>query len=95
MVSPEAGPAALLIGVWRLHRRGRQRPKLLVVSLGARFALPAEQRFDLALTSASRAGPGWLELVFSDRPEAGLLLIRDQLDASAWRRLRLAIRDRL
>jgi hypothetical protein len=94
MVSPLAGLVAVPL-IW-LHARGR-RPTVcaaLAVTADGRFALPDEGRFDLALAPASRSGPGWLILVFADRPGHRMLLLRDQLDAPAWRALRLAVRER-
>jgi hypothetical protein len=67
------------------------RRALLVVSPGGRFALPAEQRFNLALAPATRVGGFWVELVFDDSRGSRLLLIRDQLTDSSWRRLRMAL----
>jgi hypothetical protein len=66
----------------------------LAMAVDGRFALPAEGRHDLVLAAGSRAGPGWLLLVFTDRPDRSLLLLKDQLDAPVWRRLRLAVSER-
>jgi hypothetical protein len=94
MVSPLAGIAAApLIGLHALRRRPAVCTSLAVTADG-RFALPEEGRFDLALAPASRSGPGWLILVFADRPGRRMLLLRDQLDAVAWRSLRLQVTER-
>jgi len=78
-----------------LHARSRYptRQKLIVVSPAGRFALPAEGRFDLRLTPATRIGGFWVELVFDDRPGSPVLLIRDQFTDLSWRRLRVALRE--
>ena len=94
MVSPPLGILVLLIELWRGLRRAPDRRSLLIVSAGARFAMPGEGRFDLALAPGSREGPGWIELEFTDRPGVRTTLLRDQLDAADWRRLGLAIRER-
>lgn len=94
MVSPLAAVPVLLLGFGWFRRAGRHRSRLLVVSAGARFALPVEGRFDLALSPASRSGPGWQLLVLGENPATEMLLVRDQLDATARRRLEIAIRER-
>jgi hypothetical protein len=66
---------------------------LLIVSTGYRFAIPAAGRFDLALDAGSSFGPFWAELVFVGPEPARLLVLRDQIDARAWRCLRLAIAE--
>jgi len=93
MVSPLAGLAGLpLLALHGWRRRPNGCPPLALSATG-RFALPTEGRFDLALSTASRTGPGWLTLVLTDKPDSCLLLLEDQVDASTWRRLRLAIRE--
>jgi hypothetical protein len=84
-----AGLPALILH-FRLRQPGSVR--VLIVSDGSSFCLPLEQRFGLSLSAASRQGSGWFSLVFSDRPGTPLLVLRDQLDASGWRHLRLALR---
>jgi hypothetical protein len=76
------------------RRRNPVRGALLVVSDGPRFALPVDGRFNLSLSASSRCGLHWAELVFSDRPRERLLVLRDQLDARDWRRLKLLVRER-
>jgi hypothetical protein len=66
---------------------------LLLVSGHNRFALPCEGRFDLDLSARSRLGGFWAELVFTDRPNSTLLLVRDQLSEPDWRRLGLILRE--
>jgi hypothetical protein len=66
---------------------------LVIVSPGQRFAVPAAGRFDLALDASSRFGLFWAELVFAGPEPLRLLVLRDQIDARAWRRLRLAIAE--
>ena len=91
MVSAWAGWVAVpLLGFRVLCCRQSTRTVMLVTREG-RFLLPDENQSHLALTAASRSGPGWLQLSFADRPGPGLLLLRDQVDAGAWRVLRLAI----
>jgi hypothetical protein len=93
MVSPVAGLAGLpLLALHSRRNRPGGCPPLALTATG-RFALPAEGRFDLALSTASRTGPGWLSLVFTDKPNSRLLLLEDQVDASTWRELRLAIKE--
>jgi len=79
--------------VLALHARLKNpvRGGLIVIGPGGRFALPSAGRFNLSLAPSTRYGPGWAELVFSDRPRARLLVLRDQLDAQGWRRLRLTL----
>jgi hypothetical protein len=64
---------------------------VLIVTDGEHFSLPLDNRFGLRLTAASGSGPGWISLVFRDRPLSQLLVLRDQVDAAGWRRLRLAL----
>ena len=78
-----------------LHYRWR-RPatcRLLIVSPGGRFALPAEGRFGMGLTDRTSMGGIWIELRFRDRPDAALTLLRDQFTESDWRRLRLVLKE--
>jgi hypothetical protein len=83
-----AGLPALIL---HFRLRSPDSVRILIVSDGSIFCLPQEQRFGLRLTAASRQGPGWFSLVFSDRPGSPLLVLRDQLDDSGWRHLRLAL----
>ena len=84
---------ATVLGILAL-RRGPAPPSVILVTADGRFALPDENRSHLLLTPASRSGPGWLQLSFSDRPGPRLLLLRDQVDPEAWRVLRIAILER-
>jgi hypothetical protein len=94
MVSPVAGIiAAPLIALHGRLRRPRE-PSVIQITSEGRFGLPEEFRFDLDIAPGSREGPGWLLLEFPDRPGRRLLLLRDQLDADAWRELRLRIFER-
>ncbi len=92
MTNPVAAVLGAPLVAWHAAARRPARPPLLVVS-GRRFALPAEGRFDLALTPRSRAGSLWLSLSFDDCPGRPLLVLRDQLDAAGWRRLNLAVAE--
>ena len=89
---------ALRVAFWLvlgLHywRRYPACPALLLVSPGGRFALPAEGRFDLELARDTRLGGFWVELVFGDRPDEPLLLLRDQFTVSGWRQLCIALNE--
>ena len=79
--------------VWHFFRRRPKGPAMLVVSPGARVAFPVEGRFALEMTRHSAIGGFWSCLYFDDRPGRGVLLLRDQFTESAWRRLRLAVRE--
>jgi hypothetical protein len=85
------------LGALGLHFRARHpvRDALLVVSGRARFALPAEGRFDLGLGADTRFGAFWAELHFSDCPTSRFLIVRDQLSEPDWRRLGLMLREGL
>lgn len=89
--------AGLGLGALALHFRARYpvRQALLVVSGRARFALPAEGRFDLGLRADTCFGAFWAELQFSDRPNSRFLIIRDQMSEPDWRRLCLILREGL
>ena len=78
-----------------LHLILRQPPAAppLMVCDQASFCLPLEGRFGLRLTAASRCGPGWMRLFFSDQPRAGVLILRDQVNSAGWRCLQLALRE--
>ena len=65
---------------------------IVLVDGAGRFDLPADGRFGLRLARRSRAGTGWLSLVFDDKPSP-LLILSDQLEPEDWRRLRLAVTD--
>jgi hypothetical protein len=95
MVSAPVGiVVALLLLLFSLRRRAAA-ATVIVVTADGRFGLPNENRSDLTLTPASRSGPGWLQLSFSDRPGQRLLLLRDQVDARDWRVFRIAILEGL
>jgi hypothetical protein len=94
MVSGPVGIVALPLIALHGRLRRPAEPSVIQVTPGGRFGLPEEFRFDLAIAPGTREGPGWLLLEFSDRPGRRLLLLRDQLDADAWRELRLRILER-
>jgi hypothetical protein len=91
MVSVPAGIAVVLLLFLFSRRRRQATPTVIAITPDACFGLPNENRSDLTLTTASRSGPGWLQLSFSDRPGQRLLLLRDQVDDRDWRVLRIAI----
>lgn len=91
MVSPPAGIAVALLLLCFASRRRQVAPAVIAITPDGCFAVPDENRSNLTLTTESRAGPGWLQLSFSDRPGKRLLLLRDQVDARDWRVLQIAI----
>ncbi len=90
MANPLVAAAALPLVVWHARRRRPESPGLIVIS-GSRFALPAAGRFNLVPGPGCRAGSHVVELVFTDRPRSRVLVLRDQLGAPEWRRLRLSV----
>jgi hypothetical protein len=83
---------AVPVLAWHCIRRKPVSAGLLLIC-GRRFSLPAAGRYDLAAGRDSLAGRFWVELVFDGDPPARLLVLRDQLDAQGWRRLRLAVAE--
>jgi len=83
----------LVLPVVLLHAwfRRPRRCDVLIVTDGDCFSLPLDSRFGLRLSPASTGGPGWISLIFPDRPRSQLLVLRDQIDAAGWRRLLLAL----
>jgi len=94
MVTLPAGIAVALLLCILACRRREASATVIRVTPDGRFHLPDENRSNLALAAGSRTGPGWLQLSFADRPGQPLLLLRDQVDAAAWRVLRIAILER-
>jgi hypothetical protein len=91
MVSAPAGVAVAPLIAFHSLRRREPTPAGIWVTADGRCFLPGENRSNCALSPDSRAGPGWLQLSFGGLPEQSLLLLRDQVDAGAWRVLRIAI----
>lgn len=88
--------SAILTGALLLHacvRRPRASRPLLVYLPPGVWALPAAGRFDLRLTAATAVGPGWARLDFG--PGGSILLLADQFEPGAWRRLRAAVGESL
>lgn len=95
LLGAPVGFAALpLLALHGVIRRPPPAPPVIEITPGGRFALPDENRSDLTLGRESRSGPGWLRLSFVGRPGQPLLLLRDQVDAAAWRLFRIAIHER-
>lgn len=78
------------LGIHAFKRRPRASP-LVVYSDGGLWGLPAEGLFELKLSPKTRYGPFWVELVFDNPVAPRVLLVRDQLEGPAWRRLQLAL----
>jgi hypothetical protein len=91
--SPVVGAGLLAALAWHFRHFHPVRGTLLITSPGGRFALPVDGRFDLELTSSTRIGAFWVELVFSDRPGSRFLILKDQLAEPDWRRLSLILRE--
>lgn len=87
------GLLALPVLIGHLILRWPPAGPTLMVCDRVSFCLPLEGRFGLRLMAESRSGPGWIRLVFSDRPGVGVQILRDQLDSAGWRCLQLALRE--
>lgn len=89
-----AGLAAL--GVLAIHAAMRfPDTRVVLVRFGdGRWSIPAQGLFDLELGTGTSFAASWvlLELVSHDR-SLRLVLLRDQLDVGAWRRLQVAVRE--
>lgn len=90
--APALGALPLLAwhGLARRPRRRSPAGSLLLIA-GGRILRPAALRPDIAAGPGSRAGRFIVELEFAGERPARELILRDQLDARDWRRLRLAI----
>jgi hypothetical protein len=88
--------ALLLAGV-AAHACARRpaRPERMIRDSSGGWALPERGLAGLFAAPGSRFGRWWVYLVFSDGSERlRILLLRDQFDSEAWRRLQAALRRR-
>jgi hypothetical protein len=89
------GVTLALLAAIGLHWIGRRpRPVGVVVSADGMWCLPAAGAFRLELGEGTAFSTWWVRLELVDgRTTHAVLLLRDQLEPEAWRRLQLAVRE--
>jgi hypothetical protein len=93
----EAAAALLLLVLVGAHGfvRRPHSPRLIVCHADDTWSIPERGRHGLRLARGTRWTSWWVELVLagSGGRLTRALLFKDQLDAEAWRRLQLAVRE--
>ena len=83
------------VGIHGLARRPRT-PRRLVLEPDGTWSIPEQGQWRLQLAPGTAWAAWYVELVLAGaaRAPVRVLILRDQLDADAWRRLQVAVRER-